>query len=88
MSHSKEFTIDGIMESLVEMVQIENSLRNDVNFTLGNGFSEAIKALKPMSFRGLRPWTPGVTMESLMKKVQIWQFSAKLHVHFTLDLTR
>ena len=46
------------MESLVEMVQIDNSLRNYVNFTLGNGFSWAFKTLKPMSFRGLRPLDP------------------------------
>ena len=29
-----EFKIGGSMESLVEMVQTENSLRNHVNFTL------------------------------------------------------
>ena len=46
------------MESLVEMVQIENSLRNYVNFTLGNGFSWAFKTLKPISFRELRPLDP------------------------------
>ena len=33
MSHSGEFEIGGSMESLVEMIQIENSLRNYVNFT-------------------------------------------------------
>ena len=43
MSHSGEFTIGGSMESLVEMVQIENSLRNYVNVTLGNGFSLFLK---------------------------------------------
>ena len=42
----------------VEMVQIDNSLQNYVNFTLGNGFSWAFKILKPMSFRGLRPLNP------------------------------
>ena len=66
-----EFTISGSMESLVEMVQIENSLRNYVNFTLGNGFSWAFKTLKPMSFRGLRPLDPSAMMESPMKIVQI-----------------
>ena len=37
MSHSGEFTIGhgGSMESLVEMVQIENLLQSYVNFTLG-----------------------------------------------------
>ena len=58
MSHSGEFKIGGSMESLVEMVQIENSLGNYVNFTLGNGLSWAFKTLKPMSFRGLRPLDP------------------------------
>ena len=70
MSHSGEITIGGSMEYLVEMVQIENSLRNYVNFTLGNGVSLAFKTLKPMSFWGLPP-TPGAMMESLMKIVQI-----------------
>ena len=36
-----EFEIGGSMEFLVEMVQIENSLRNYVNFTPANGFSWA-----------------------------------------------
>ena len=58
MSHSREFKISGSMESLVEKVQIENSLRNYVNFTLGNGLSLAFKTLKPMSFQGLRPLDP------------------------------
>ena len=70
MSHSRE-----LMESLVEMVQIENSLQNYVNFTLWNRFSWAFKTLKPMSFRGsgglLPLWTPGATMDSPMKTVQI-----------------
>ena len=43
MTHSGEFKIGGSMESLVEMVQIENSLQNYVNFTLWNGFSLALK---------------------------------------------
>ena len=66
------------MESLVEMVQIETSLRNYVNFTLGNRFSRAFKTLKPMSFGGLRPLDlrggpggSGARMESPMKIVQI-----------------
>ena len=50
--------IGGSMESLVEMVQIENSLRYYVNFTFLNGVSWAFKTLKPMSFRGLRPLDP------------------------------
>ena len=59
------------MVSMVEMVQIENSLRNYVNLTLGNRFSWALKALTPMSFLGLRPLeAPGATMESPMKIVQ------------------
>ena len=71
MSQSREFTIGGSMESLVEMVQIENSSRNYVDFTLGNRFSGIFKTLKPMSFRGLAPWTPGARMESPIKIVQI-----------------
>ena len=55
--------IVGSMESLVEMVQIENSLQNYVNFTPGNGFSWALTTLKPKSF----PSMPGATM----KMVQI-----------------
>ena len=76
----------GSMESLVEMVQIENSLQRYVNFTLGNGFSWAFKTLKPVSFRGLRPLDPrchdGISDENSTN----WQFSAKLHVNFTPDL--
>ena len=56
MSRSGEFTIGhgGSMESLVEMVQIENLLQSYVNFTLGgNRFSCPFKVLKPTSFRGL-----------------------------------
>ena len=34
-------------------IQIENSLQNYMNFTLGNRFSWAFKTLKPISFRGL-----------------------------------
>ena len=56
MSHLGEFTIGGSMESLMEMVQIENSLQNYVNFTPGNRFSWAFKTLKPV--------TPSATMES------------------------
>ena len=51
--------IGGSKAYLVEMVQIENSLRYYVNFTLVNGVSWAFKTLKPTSFRGLRsldPW--------------------------------
>ena len=58
MIHSGEFKIGGSMESVVEMVQIENSLQNYVNFTLWNGFSLAFKTLKPMNFQGLRPPGP------------------------------
>ena len=61
MSHLGEFKIGASMESLLQMV----------NFTLGNKFSWAFKTLKPMSFRGLRPWIPGATTESPMKIVQI-----------------
>ena len=72
------------MESLVEIVQIENSLRNYVNFTVGNGFSWAFKTLKPMSFRGVRPLEPrchdGICDENR-------QFSVKYNVNFTPDLT-
>ena len=57
-SHSGEFKIGGSMEYLVEMVQIEISLRNYVNYTLWKGLSCAFKTLKPMSFRGLRPLDP------------------------------
>ena len=57
MSHSGEFTIighGGSMESLVEMVQIENLLQSYVNFTLGgNRFSWTFKVLKPTNFWGL-----------------------------------
>ena len=63
--------IGGSMESLVEMVQSENSLQNYVNFTLWNGFSWAFKTLRPISYRGSAPWTPSTTMESPMKIVQI-----------------
>ena len=65
-----EFGIGGSMESLMKMValQIENSFRNYVNFTLRNGFSWAFKTLKPMSFRGLRPldprWHDGISDEN------------------------
>ena len=41
MSHSGEFKIGGNMESLVEMVQIENSWRNYVNYE--TGFLELLK---------------------------------------------
>ena len=86
MSHSVELTIGGSMESLVKMVglQIENSLWNYVNFTLGNGFSWVFKTLKPMSFRELHPLDPGHDGISDEKKNSTnWQFSAKLHVNFT-----
>ena len=66
-----ESKIGGSMESLVEMIQIENSLRNYVNFTLGNRFSWAFKTLKLISFRGLRPLDPGAMIEYPMKIVQI-----------------
>ena len=39
-------------------IQMENSLRNYVNFTIWNRFSWTFKVLKPMSFRGLRPLDP------------------------------
>ena len=55
MSHSGEFKIGRSMESLVEIVQIENSLRNYVNFTLGNGFSWAFETLKPELLGALPP---------------------------------
>ena len=71
MNHSGESKIGGSMESLVEMIQIENSLRNYVNFTLGNRFSWAFKTLKPISFRGLRPLDPCAKIEYPMKIVQI-----------------
>ena len=87
MSHSVEFTFGGSMESLVEMVQIENSLQNYVNFTLRNGFSWAFKTLKPMSFQGPRPLDPRCHDGIADEKSTNWKFSAKLHVNFTLDLT-
>ena len=80
MSHPGEFKIGRSMECLIEMVQMKNSLRKYVHFTLWNGFSWAFKTLKSMSFGGSAPWTPRATMESPMKIVQ---FSAKLHVDFT-----
>ena len=43
MSHSEEFAIAGSMESLVEMIQIENSLQNYVNCPLENVLSWAFK---------------------------------------------
>ena len=78
-----EFKTGGSMESLVEMVQIENSLGHYVNFILENRLSLAFKTLKPMSFRGFRPLDPwchdGIANENSTN----WQFSAKLHVNFT-----
>ena len=71
LSQWEKFEIGGSMESLVEMVQIEISLRNYVNFTLWNGFSWAFRILKPRAPGGPAPWTPGATMESPMKIVQI-----------------
>ena len=65
----EEFKIGGSMKYLVEMVQIENSLRNYVNFTLRNGVSWAFKTLKPMNFRLLRPMDP--QCHDGMKIVQI-----------------
>ena len=47
-----EFKIGGSMESLVEMVQIEKSLRNYVNFTLWKGLSWAFKTLNPLASGG------------------------------------
>ena len=70
MGHSGIFKIGGSMESLVKMVQIENSLRNYVNFTLWNGFSWAFKTLKPWASGGSAPWTPGATMEFQTKIVK------------------
>ena len=62
-------------------IQIENSLRNYVNFTLGNRFSWVFKTLKPISFRGLRPLDPqchdGISDENSTNR----QFSAKLYVN-------
>ena len=87
-SHSGEFKIGGSMESLLEMVQIEKSLQNYVNFTLWKGFSWAFKHYNPWASGGSAPWTPGAMMESPMKIVQIeanWQFSSRLHVNFTPD---
>ena len=43
LTYSGEFKIGGSMESLVEIVQIENSLQNYVNFTLRNGFHGIFK---------------------------------------------
>ena len=57
------------------------------NFTLWNGFTWAFKTLKPWASRGSAPWTPGATMESPTKTSTNWQFSAKLHVNFTPDVT-
>ena len=68
-------------------IQTVNSLRNYVNFTLGNRFSWAFKTLKPISFRGLRPWTPSAMMESPMKIVQIDNSVPKLYVNSAPDLT-
>ena len=82
------FEIGGSMESLVEMVQIEKSLQNYVNFTLWKGLSWAFKHYNPWASGGSTPWTPGAMMESPVKIVQIeanWQFSARLHVNFTPD---
>ena len=71
------------MESLVEMVQIENSLRNYVNFTISNRFSWASKTLNPCASWDSGPWTPGATMESLMSENNTnLQCSAKLQVNF------
>ena len=81
------FKIGGSMESLVEMVQIEDSLRNYVNSTLWNVFSWVFKTPKPMNFRGLRsldPWCHDGISDGNSAN---WQFSAKLHVNFTPDLT-
>ena len=62
LSRSGEFKIGGSMESLVASsgngIQMENSLRNYVNFILWNRFSLCFKTLKPMSFRGLCPLDP------------------------------
>ena len=43
ISHSGEFKIGGSMESLVEMVQIENSLRNYVILPSETGFLGLLK---------------------------------------------
>ena len=68
--------------------QIENSLWNYVNFTLGNGFSWAFKTLKPLSFRGLNPPPgPPVPWWNLWWKSTNWQFSARLYVNFAPDFT-
>ena len=67
-------------------IQIENSLRNYVNFTPGNRFSWAFKTLKPISFRGLRPLDlrchDGISDENSTNR----QFSAKLYVNSALIL--
>ena len=85
-SHSGEFKIGGSMESLVEMVQIENSLRNNVNFTLWNRFSLAFKTIYPWASGGSAPLEPRCHDGISDKNSTNWQFSAKLHVNFTPGL--
>ena len=49
-------------------IKTENSLRNYVNFTLGNRFSWAFKTLKPISFQGAEPPGPLVPWWNLRWK--------------------
>ena len=81
MGHSREFKTGESMESLVEMVQIENSLRNYVNLASETGFLGLLKHWNPWASGG--PWTPRTRgVESLTLNL-LWKWY-KLRSHYKI----